>query len=156
MPRKGPVQKRILTKDPIYNDVLVAQLINNILQGGKKGLAESLVYEAFDIIQKKTGSYPADVLRKAVDNVKPVLEVRSRRVGGANYQIPVEVPQRRSITLALRWLTAFSKARSEKRMCERLAGELMDAANGIGSSIKKKEDLRKMAEANRAFAHYRW
>ncbi|HDP69261.1 MAG TPA: 30S ribosomal protein S7 [Actinobacteria bacterium] len=156
MPRKGPVTKRRISLDPIYNDKLVAQLINNVLIKGKKSLSEKIVYDAFDIIQKKTGNEPINVLKKAVDNVKPLLEVRSRRVGGANYQVPVEVPSRRSVTLALRWITKFSNARSEKRICECLAAELMDASNGTGASIKKKEDLRKMAEANRAFAHYRW
>ncbi len=156
MPRRGSVSKRIIAPDPIYNDKLVAQLINSVLRQGKKSLAERVVYEAFDIIRKKTGNEPIDVLKKAVDNVKPLLEVKSRRVGGANYQIPMEVNSRRGVTLAFRWITNFSRIRSEKRLCERLAAELMDASNGTGASIKKKDDLRKMAEANRAFAHYRW
>ena len=156
MQRRGTVSKRIIAPDPIYNDKLVAQLINSVLRQGKKSLAERVVYEAFDIIRKKTGNEPIDVLKKAVDNVKPLLEVKSRRVGGANYQIPMEVNSRRGVTLAFRWITNFSRIRSEKRLCERLAAELMDASNGTGASIKKKDDLRKMAEANRAFAHYRW
>ncbi|MCL6471740.1 MAG: 30S ribosomal protein S7 [Firmicutes bacterium] len=156
MPRKGPVPKREITPDPVYNNKLVAQLINAVLRKGKKGIAEKAVYEAFDIIREKTGSDPLAVYRKAMDNIRPVLEVRPRRVGGATYQVPVEVPSHRATTLALRWLTGFSRERKEKRMSERLAAEIMDAANGVGASIKKREDLQKMAEANRAFAHYRW
>lgn len=156
MPRKGPVPKREITPDPVYNNRLVAQLINSILKKGKKGIAETIVYEAFDIIRDKTGSDPVTVYRKAMDNVRPVLEVRPRRVGGATYQVPVEVPSHRATTLALRWLSGYSRARKEKRMADRLAGEIMDAANNVGASIKKREDLQKMAESNRAFAHYRW
>ncbi|MDO8885946.1 30S ribosomal protein S7 [Candidatus Oleimmundimicrobium sp.] len=156
MPRRGPVTKRKIVSDPIYNDKLVAQLINNILRKGKKSIAEQIAYEAFDIIREKTGNEPVNVLKRAIDNVKPILEVKSRRVGGANYQVPVEVNSKRGVTLAFRWIAGFSRNRSEKRMCERLAAELLDASNGTGASIKKKEDLRKMAEANRAFAHYRW
>lgn len=156
MPRKGPVTKREILPDPVYNSKLVAQLINSILKKGKKGVAEHVVYGAFDIIRDKTGSDPLTVYRKALDNIRPVLEVRPRRVGGATYQVPVEVPGHRATTLALRWLSGFSRARKEKRMSERLAAEIMDAANSTGASIKKREDLQKMAEANRAFAHYRW
>lgn len=156
MPRKGPASKRTVTPDPIHNNRLVAQLINSVLQQGKKSLAEATVYDAFNIIKGKTGSDPLSIYRKAVDNVKPALEVKSRRVGGATYQVPVEVPQRRAITLTLRWIVGFARTRREKRMSERLAAELMDAANGTGFSIKKRDDLHKMAEANRAFAHYRW
>ena len=156
MPRKGPAQIRKITPDPIYKSRLVTQLINKILQGGKKSVAESTVYETFDIIKQKTGEDPVTVYKKALDNVKPGLEVKSRRVGGATYQVPIEVPSKRSTTLALRWIVGFSRERKEKRMCERLAFELMDAANNTGTSIKKREDLRKMADANRAFAHYRW
>ena len=156
MPRKGPVTKREITPDPVYNNKLVAQLINAILKKGKKGISEQVVYEAFDIVKDKTGSDPLTVYRKAMDNIRPVLEVRPRRVGGATYQVPVEVPGPRATTLALRWLTTFSRNRKEKRMAERLAGEILDAANSTGASIKKKEDLHKMAESNRAFAHYRW
>jgi len=156
MPRKGPVTKREILPDPVYNNKLVAQLMNAILTAGKKGVAEQVVYEAFDIIRDKTGSDPVMVYRKAMDNIRPALEVRPRRVGGATYQVPVEVPGPRATTLALRWLTGYSKARKEKRMAERLAGEIMDAANSVGASMKKREDLQKMAESNRAFAHYRW
>ncbi len=156
MPRRGQVQKRKIAPDPVYGDKLVAQLTNNILKGGKKSIAERVIYESFDIIKNKTGNDPVDVLKKAVRNVKPLLEVKSRRVGGANYQVPMEVSDKRGVTLALRWISGFSRSRSEKRMCERVAAELTDASNGLGASIKKKEDLRKMAEANRAFAHYRW
>jgi len=156
MPRKGPVPKREITPDPVYNNRLVAQLINSILKKGKKGTAETIVYEAFDVIRDKTGSDPVTVYRKAMDNIRPVLEVRPRRVGGATYQVPVEVPSHRATTLALRWLSGYSRARKEKRMADRLAGEIMDAANNVGASIKKREDLQKMAESNRAFAHYRW
>ncbi len=156
MPRKGPVSKREIIPDPVYNNKLVAQLINSILKKGKKGVAEQVVYEAFDIIRDKTGSDPVTVYRKAMDNIRPVLEVRPRRVGGATYQVPVEVPGPRATTLALRWLSGYSRARKEKRMAERLASEIMDAANNIGASMKKREDLQKMAESNRAFAHYRW
>ncbi len=156
MPRKGPAQIRKITPDPIYNSRLVTQLINNILEGGKKSVAESTVYETFDIIKQKTGEDPVVIYKKAIDNIRPGLEVKSRRVGGATYQVPIEVPSRRSTTLALRWIVGYSRERREKRMCERLAAEIMDAANNTGTSIKKREDLHKMAEANRAFAHYRW
>jgi small subunit ribosomal protein S7 len=156
MPRRGPAPKREVAPDIVYNSKLVTKLINTVLRRGKKGLAERIVYESFDIIKEKTKNDPLTVFRKAVENTKPVLEVRPRRVGGATYQVPVEVPDRRGTTLALRWLVNFARERKEKRMSDRLAAELMDAANGVGASIKKKEDLHKMAEANRAFAHYRW
>ena len=156
MPRKGPAPKRELIPDTKYNNKLVTQLINQILQRGKKSVAEATVYEAFDIIAEKTGNDPMVVYKKALENIRPVLEVKSRRVGGATYQVPIEVPSRRAVTLSLRWLVGYSQARREKRMAERLAGEIMDAFQGQGTSIKKREDLHKMAEANRAFAHYRW
>lgn len=155
MPRKGPAPKRELLPDPIYNSKLVNQLINHILIKGKKGLAESIVYGAFDIIREKTGD-PIATYRNAIDNVRPLLRVKSRRVGGATYQVPVEVPVRQGTTLALRWLIDFARARKGKTIAERLASELMEAASGTGLAIKKKEDTHKMAEANRAFAHYRW
>lgn len=156
MPRKGAVPKKEIVPDSVYNDKLVAQLISMILGRGKKSLAERIVYDCFDEIKEKTDSEPLDVFKKAVESVRPLLEVRSRRVGGATYQVPVEVPVRRSTTLALRWIVGFSASRSGKTMAERLAAEIMEAASGTGSSIKKREDLHKMAEANRAFAHYRW
>ncbi len=156
MARKGPSPKREIPPDNVYNNVLVTQFINKVLMRGEKGKAEKIVYGALEIIEKKTGADPLSVLRKAVDNVRPVLEVRSRRVGGASYQVPVEVPARRSTTLAVRWIVNFARQRHEKTMAERLANELLDASNHTGPSIKKKEDLHKMAEANKAFAHYRW
>ncbi len=156
MPRKGPAAKREITPDTRYHSVLVEQYIRKIMMGGKKGKAEKVVYGALDILSDKTGSDPLGVLRKATDNVRPVLEVRSRRVGGASYQVPVEVRPRRSTTLAIRWVVGYSRQRKEKTMMERLAMELLDASNSMGASIKKKEDLHKMAEANKAFAHYRW
>ncbi len=156
MPRKGPAKKRNITADSVYNQKLVSQLINKILRSGKRGVAEGIVYEALDIIKEKTGEDAVAVLKKSVDNVRPLLEVKPRRVGGATYQVPVEVPVRRGTTLALRWIVGFAKARTGKKMSERLADELLEAANNTGLSIKKKEDLHKMAEANRAFAHYRW
>ncbi len=156
MPRKGPAPKREIPPDTRYHSVLVEQYIRKVMLDGKKSKAEKIVYGALDILHQKTGNDPLAVLRKATDNVRPVLEVRSRRVGGASYQVPVEVRPRRSTTLAIRWIVNFARQRKEKTMMERLAMELLDASNGIGSSIKKKEDLHKMAEANKAFAHYRW
>jgi small subunit ribosomal protein S7 len=156
MPRRGPASKRNLEPDPVYNSVLVAQLINRIMTQGKKSVSEKIVYEALNIIGQKEAVDPVAMLQKAVENVRPVLEVRSRRVGGATYQVPVEVKTRRSRTLAVRWIVTFSRTRREKTMAERLAGEVMDAAERTGQSIKKKEDLHRMAEANKAFAHYRW
>jgi small subunit ribosomal protein S7 len=156
MPRKGPAPRRELVADPIYRSVVVTQLINKVMLHGKRSVAEKIVYDAMDIIAKKTGEEPLDTVKRAVDNVKPPLEVRSRRVGGATYQVPVEVRPRRASTLAIRWLVDFSRARREKSMAECLANELMDAANGLGASMKKRDDMQKMAESNRAFAHYRW
>lgn len=156
MPRKGPPTKREVAPDPVYQNALVSQFINKIMLRGKKSLAEKTVYGALKIVSEKTGGDPTQTLRKAVDNVRPLLEVRSRRVGGATYQVPVEVPARRSLTLAVRWITNFSRKRRERTMAERLAGELMEAAGGAGASVKRREELHKMAEANRAFAHYRW
>ena len=156
MPRKGPAPRRELMPDPIYRSVVVTQLVNKILQRGKRSTAERIVYEALDIIAAKTGGEPVATLKRAVDGVKPQLEVRSRRVGGATYQVPVEVRPRRANTLAIRWIVGYSRQRRERTMAERLANELLDASNGVGASIKRKEDLHKMAESNKAFAHYRW
>jgi small subunit ribosomal protein S7 len=156
MPRKGPAPRRELMPDPIYRSVVVTQVVNKILLSGKRSTAEHIVYSALQDIEKKTGGEPVAVLKRAVENVRPVLEVKSRRVGGATYQVPVEVRPRRATTLAIRWLIGYSRQRREKTMSERLAGELLDASNGIGASIKRKDDLQKMAESNKAFAHYRW
>jgi len=156
VPRKGNVPKRTITPDPMYNSQLVSKLINSIMVDGKKGKAQQVVYGAMDIIREKTGEEPIEVFEKAMNNIMPVLEVKARRVGGANYQVPVEVRPERRVTLGLRWLVNYSRARGEKGMTERLAKELMDAANSTGAAVKKKEDTHKMAEANRAFAHYRW
>jgi len=156
MPRRAAAERREVTPDARYNNRLVTQLINKILWDGKKSVAEGIVYGAFDIIEAKTEQDPLTVFKKAMDNVRPTLEVRPKRVGGATYQVPVEVNARRSTTLAIRWIVDFSRKRREKSMTERLAAEIMDAANETGASIKKREDLYKMAEANRAFSHYRW
>ena len=156
MPRKGPAPRRELMPDPIYRSVAVTQIVNKILQRGKRSTAEKIVYEALEIIQAKTGAEPIATLKRAVDGIKPQLEVRSRRVGGATYQVPVEVRPRRANTLAIRWIVGYSRQRRERTMAERLANELLDASNGVGASIKRKEDLHKMAESNKAFAHYRW
>ena len=156
MPRKGPAPKRALMPDPIYNSLAVTQVVNKILQRGKRTVAEKIVYVAMASIEEKTGSEPTATLKRAIDNVKPALEVKSRRVGGATYQVPMEVRPRRASTLAIRWLVDFSRARREKTMAECLAGELLDAANGLGASIKRRDDMQKMAESNKAFAHYRW
>ena len=156
MPRKGPAPKRPLMADPVYNSPLVTQLINKILLRGKRQLAERVVYQALEGCREKTGTDPVVTLKRALDNVKPTLEVRSRRVGGATYQVPVEVRASRSTTLALRWLVTYSQARREKTMSQRLMNELLDASNGLGASVKRREDTHKMAEANKAFAHYRW
>ena len=156
MPRKGPPQKRELVPDPIYGNQLVTQLINKILLSGKKTTSERIVYRALESISEKTANDPVVTLKKAVENVRPMLEVRSRRVGGATYQVPVEVKPNRGTTLALRWLVNFSRARREQTMADRLVGEIMDASNGQGGAVKRREDLHKMAEANKAFAHYRW
>ena len=156
MPRRGNVPKREILPDPIYNSVLVTKLVNSIMLDGKKGVAQKVVYEAFDTIKEKTGREPMEVFEAAMENIMPSLEIKARRVGGATYQVPMEVRPARRQTLGLRWLTNYSRARSEKRMSDRLAGEIMDAANNTGSSVKKREDTHKMAEANKAFAHYRW
>ena len=156
MPRKGPATRRSLQPDPIYRSTLVTQLVNKILQRGKRSVAERIVYDALKTVEEKTGSDPIDTLKRAIENVRPQLEVRSRRVGGATYQVPVEVKPRRANTLAVRWLVDYARERRERSMSERLANEIMDAANGVGSSVKRREDLHKMAEANKAFAHYRW
>lgn len=156
MPRKGNTPKREVLPDPVYGSVVVAKLINNIMLDGKKGVAQRIVYDAFAMVEKQTGNDPVEVFEKAMNNIMPVLEVRARRVGGANYQVPVEVRAERRQTLGLRWLTKYTRARGEKYMYERLAKEIMDAANETGASVKKKEDTHKMAEANKAFAHYRW
>ncbi|MEZ5219725.1 MAG: 30S ribosomal protein S7 [Ilumatobacteraceae bacterium] len=156
MPRKGPAPRRELTPDPVYRSLLVTQIVNKVLLSGKRSTAEKIVYDALEMIEAKTGAEPIATLKRAIDNIKPPLEVRSRRVGGATYQVPVEVRPRRANTLAIRWVVSFARARREKTMAERLANELMDAANGLGASIKRRDDLQKMAESNKAFAHYRW
>ena len=156
MPRRGNVPKGEILPDPMYNSVLVTKLVNSIMLDGKKGVAQKVVYGAFDIIKEKTGNEPLDVFTQAMENIMPVLETKTRRVGGANYQVPMEVRPARRQTLGLRWLTAYSRARGERTMAERLAGELMDAANNTGAAVKKREDTHKMAEANKAFAHFRW
>ena len=156
MPRRGSVPKRDVLPDPLYNSKLVTKLVNNIMYDGKKSTAQKIVYGAFDIVQEKTGKEPLEVFTAAMDNIMPVLEIKARRVGGATYQVPIEVRPERRQTLGLRWLTTYSRARNEKTMKERLAAEIMDAINETGASVKKKEDTHKMAEANKAFAHYRW
>ncbi|CAB4537053.1 MAG: 30S ribosomal protein S7 [actinobacterium acAMD-2] len=156
MPRKGPAPKRPIIIDPVFQSTLVTQLVNKILLDGKKSTAEAIVYGALEGCREKTGTDPVVTLKRALDNVKPTLEVRSRRVGGATYQVPVEVKAGRSTTLALRWLINYSRARREKTMTERLMNEILDASNGLGASVKKREDTHKMAESNKAFAHYRW
>jgi small subunit ribosomal protein S7 len=156
VPRKGPAPRRELDPDPIYRSVLVTQLVNKILQRGKRSTAERIVYDALDTIQQKTGSEPLTTVKRAIENVKPQLEVKSRRVGGATYQVPVDVKPRRATTLAIRWVVGYSRQRRERTMAERLANELLDASNGVGASVKRREDMHKMAESNKAFAHYRW
>ena len=156
MPRKGPAPRRKIRPDPIYHSVLVTQFINKILQRGKRTLAERIVYDALASVEQKTGSEPVATLKRAVDNVRPQLEVKSRRVGGATYQVPIEVRPRRATTLSIRWIVSYSRGRRERTMAERLANEIIDAGNGIGASCKRREDVQKMAEANKAFAHYRW
>ncbi|QIB70233.1 30S ribosomal protein S7 [Aminipila butyrica] len=156
MPRKGNTPKREVLPDPVYGNLVIAKLINSIMLDGKKGVAQAIVYNAFDMIKEQTGEEAIEVFEKAMNNIMPVVEVKARRVGGANYQVPIEVRAERRQTLGLRWLTKYTRARGEKTMYERLAKELMDAANGTGGSVKKKEDTHKMAEANKAFAHYRW
>jgi small subunit ribosomal protein S7 len=156
MPRKGPAPKRPLVVDPVYNSPLVTQLVNKILTGGKRSLAERIVYGAIEGAKEKSGTDPVITLKRALDNVRPTLEVKSRRVGGATYQVPVEVKPNRATTLALRWLVGYSRQRREKTMTERLMNELLDASNGLGASVKRREDTHKMADSNKAFAHYRW
>lgn len=156
MPRKGPAPKREVLPDPIYNSKLVTRLINRLMLDGKRGKASKILYKAFDIIEKETGSQPTEVFEEAMNNIMPVLEVKARRVGGSNYQVPIEVRPDRRTTLGLRWLVNYARLRGEHTMSERLAREIMDAANNTGASVKKREDTHKMADANRAFAHYRW
>ena len=156
MPRRGNVAKRDVLADPLYNSKLVTRLINNIMLDGKKGVAQKIVYDAFAEVQEKTGNDPLEMFEKALENIMPSLEVKARRVGGSTYQVPVEVRAARRETLGLRWLTTYSRARSERTMSERLAREIMDAVNGTGNAVKKREDTHKMAEANKAFAHYRY
>ena len=156
MPRRGAVPKREIRPDPIHQDRLVSQLVNKVMQDGKKTLAERIVYVALDQLQQRSGMEPVPALKKAIDNVKPMLEVRSRRVGGATYQVPVEVPQRRGTSLAIRWIVGVARDRKGKGMADKLSAELLDAVQGTGAAVKKREDIHRMAEANRAFAHYRW
>ena len=156
MPRRAEISPRQLLRDPVYDSVLVAQLINRIMVDGKKSVAEKTVYRALETVNRKTGQSPVEVLERAIKSVTPVLEVRSRRVGGANYQVPVEVPQRRARTLAVRWLVTFARQRREREMDEKLAGEILDATNQQGGAYKRKDDIYRMAQANKAFAHYRW
>jgi small subunit ribosomal protein S7 len=156
VPRKGPAPRRELMPDPIYRSVLVTQVVNKVLLRGKRSTAERIVYGALNIITEKTGGEPVSTLKRAIENVKPQLEVKSRRVGGATYQVPVELRPRRATTLAIRWIVGYARQRREKTMAERLANELLDASNGVGASVKRREDMHKMAESNKAFAHYRW
>ena len=156
MPRRGNVPKRDVLVDPVYNSKLVTKLINNIMLDGKKGVAQKIVYDAFEIVREKTGKNPTEAFEEAMENIMPALEIKARRVGGATYQVPMEVRPERRITLGLRWITTYSRARNEKTMKERLANEIMDAINGVGGSVKKRDDTHRMAEANKAFAHYRF
>jgi len=156
VPRKGPAPRRELMPDPIYRSIVVTQLVNKVLLSGKRSTAERIVYEALEIIEAKTETEPISTLKRAIDNIEPQLEVKSRRVGGATYQVPVEVRPRRATTLAIRWIVGYSRQRREKTMAERLSAELLDASNGVGASVKRREDVHKMAESNKAFAHYRW
>lgn len=156
MPRKGPVTRRDVLPDPVYNSKLVTRLINRLMFDGKRGVAQSILYNSFELVKERTGKEAMEVFEQALKNIMPLLEVKARRVGGANYQVPIEVRPERRTTLGLRWLVNYSRLRGEKTMEERLAAELMDAANGTGASVKKREDMHKMAEANKAFAHYRW
>ncbi|WP_270167870.1 30S ribosomal protein S7 [Paenibacillus sp. SYP-B4298] len=156
MPRKGPVTKRDVLPDPVYNSKLVTRLINRIMLDGKRGVAQTILYDAFNLIKERTGNDPMEVFETAIKNIMPVLEVKARRVGGANYQVPIEVKPERRTALGLRWLVNYSRNRGEKTMVERLAAEIIDASNNTGASVKKREDTHKMADANRAFAHYRW
>ena len=156
MPRNGPAARREMVPDPVYRSVLVTQVVNKVLSRGKRTLSERIVYGALETVRDKTGGDPVSILKKAVENTRPELEVKSRRVGGATYQVPIEVRPRRATTLAIRWLTTYSRQRREKTMAERLAGEILDASNNIGAAVKRREDMHKMAESNKAFAHYRW
>ncbi len=156
MPRRGNVPKREILPDPVYNSVLVTKLVNSVMLDGKKGVAQKVVYGAFDIVKEKTGKEPLEVFQQALENIMPSLEVKARRVGGATYQVPIEVRPARRQTLGLRWLTTYTRARGEKTMREKLAGEIMDAANNTGASVKKREETHRMAESNKAFAHFRW
>ncbi|MGI6049211.1 MAG: 30S ribosomal protein S7 [Acetivibrionales bacterium] len=156
MPRRGHVPKRDVLPDPIYNDKIVSKLINAIMLDGKKGVAQTICYGAFDIIKEKTGKDPLEVFQEAMNNIMPLLEVKARRVGGATYQVPMEVRPERRLALGLRWLVGYARKRGERTMKERLAGEILDATNNMGGAVKKKDDTHKMAEANKAFAHYRW
>ena len=156
MPRRGNVPKRDVLPDPMYNSKLVTKLINNIMYDGKKGVSQGIVYDAFEIVKEKSGKNPLEVFQGALDNIMPALEVKARRMGGSTYQVPLEVRPERRMTLGLRWITQYSRARSEKTMSQRLAGEILDAVNSTGASVKKRDDMHRMAEANRAFAHYRW
>ena len=156
MPRRGFIAKREVLPDPIYNDIIVTKLVNNIMLDGKKGVAQKIVYDAFDAIKEKTGKDPLDVFKQALNNVMPLLEVKARRVGGATYQVPMDVRPERKQTLGLRWLVLYARRRNERTMSQRVANEIVDASNQTGESYKKKEDVHKMAEANRAFAHYKW
>ncbi|HEY2331093.1 MAG TPA: 30S ribosomal protein S7 [Acidimicrobiales bacterium] len=156
MPRKGPAPRRELMPDPIYRSVVVTQVVNKVLTRGKRSVAEKIVYDALTVVDEKGGGDAIATLKKAIENVKPALEVKSRRVGGATYQVPVEVRPRRANTLAIRWIVGYSRQRREKTMAQRLANELLDAANSVGASVKRREDMQKMAESNKAFAHYRW
>ncbi|HVA69741.1 MAG TPA: 30S ribosomal protein S7 [Acidimicrobiales bacterium] len=156
MPRKGPAVRREIPVDPIYKSVLVTQVTNKILERGKRTIAERIVYTALELVEQKTSGDPVATLKRALENIRPELEVKSRRVGGTTYQVPVEVRPRRSTTLAIRWLTDFAKKRREKTMADRLANEIIDASNGVGAAVKRREDMAKMAESNKAFAHYRW
>jgi small subunit ribosomal protein S7 len=156
MPRKGPAPRRELMPDPVYRSLLVTQIVNKVLLAGKRSLAERIVYDALKQVEEKTGAEPVATLKRALDNVKPPLEVKSRRVGGATYQVPIEVRPRRATTLAIRWIVSYARQRREKTMALRLAAELLDASNGVGASVKRRDDMQKMAESNKAFAHYRW
>jgi small subunit ribosomal protein S7 len=156
VPRKGNIQKREILPDPVYNSVLVTKLVNGVMLDGKKGVAQKIIYDAFDIIKEKSGKEPLEAFTEAMNNIMPSLEVKARRVGGATYQVPIEVRPERRQTLGLRWLISYARRRGEKTMKERLAGEIMDASNGVGASVKKREDVHKMAESNKAFAHFRW
>jgi small subunit ribosomal protein S7 len=156
MPRKGPAPRRDLLPDPIYRSVLVTQIVNKVLERGKRSLAERVVYDALDLVKDRSDGDPVAVLKRALENTKPQLEVKSRRVGGATYQVPVEVRPRRAATLSVRWLVGYAKQRREKTMAQKLAAELLDASNGVGAAVKRREDMHKMAESNKAFAHYRW